>query len=437
MPLQLITRLESKLYNQIGSRILQIGAGGVILYRCISELPAAQFIYGPEGAAIGSSITFFGDLGFWIDGLFYSYWGIFVTFLVWGLGGVGLILGLYPRLSASFALIGTLLLELRGITHDGGDNILRIILLYMIFFHPLITKKERTSIEIKPSTSIFLHNLAVTAIYLQLSILYFISSTVKLQGEMWVSGTAVYYVTQLNEFGMPTEFLKNLFKNSWITTLATYTTVIYQLFFPAILLTPSKIKLLWTIFGILLHFNFAVNMGLVTFSSMMIALLLFTVKDSEWEKIIPYVKNKIPVLTVYYDGQCSYCRRTAQLIRMLDWFGFMRVVSYHNDDSYLNYSLTFDEVDQEMHVVKKQKNHIKIYRGFDSVVVIVQYLPTLWLFLPILLILRIFGIGQKLYPWIANNRVMSLSGHLCKNENCSLINSKKDAEMSVRTLTKR
>ncbi|WP_216640950.1 hypothetical protein, partial [Thermus scotoductus] len=39
---------------------------------------------------------------------------------------------------------------------------------------------------------------------------------------------------------------------------------------------------LWTVFGILLHLSFAILMGLVTFSAVMISLLLFTLGDKEW-----------------------------------------------------------------------------------------------------------------------------------------------------------
>ncbi|CCQ94785.1 putative Membrane protein / vitamin k-dependent gamma-carboxylase [[Clostridium] ultunense Esp] len=437
IPLRLFKKLETEFYNQIGSRILQIGVGGVILYRCISELPVAQFIYGPEGAAIGSAVSFFGSLGIWIDKLFYSYWGIYVTFFVWGLGGAGLIFGVYPRLSTLLALFGTLLLELRGITHDGGDNILRLILLYMILFHPLITKKERSSSDIKSSMGIFLHNLGVIAVYLQLVILYFISSTTKLHGEMWINGTAVYYVSQLNEFGMPTSFLRDLFKNPFVTTTATYLTMIYQLFFPAILLTSSKVKLPYTLFGILLHLNFAINMGLVTFSLIMISLLLFTVKDNEWKKIAHFVKGIFPDFTVYYDGYCNYCSRTARIIHFLDCFGLFRVVSYRQDSSYLHYGLTFEDVDEEMHIIKKQNDRIKIYRGFDSVAEIVNNLPLLWMFVPFIYLLRISGLGYKLYPWIANNRMVPLNGQICKNEACSITDSEESDSKSFKLFTKR
>ncbi|PTQ55686.1 MAG: hypothetical protein BSOLF_1712 [Candidatus Carbobacillus altaicus] len=437
IPLYLFKKLETKLYNQIGARILQIGVGVVILYRSISELPAAQFIYGPEGAAIGSAVTFFGPMGIWIDMLFYSYLGIYFTFFIWGLGGVGLIFGVYPRLSTLLALFGTLLLELRGITHDGGDNILRLMLLYMILFHPLITKKKHTSSDIQPSISIFLHNLGVIAVYLQVVILYFISSTTKLHGEMWINGTAVYYVSQLNEFGMPTSFLRDLFKNPFVTTTATYLTVIYQLFFPAILLTPSKIKLPYTLFGILLHLNFAINMGLVTFSLIMISILLFTIKDNEWKKIAHFVKGAVPNFTVYYDGYCNYCSRTARLISFLDFFGMFRVISYRDDNSYLQYGLSFEDVDKEMYIIKKRNDKIKIYRGFDSVTAVVNNLPLLWMLVPFVYILRISGLGYKLYPWIANNRMIPLNGQICKDEVCSITDSKESDSKSFKVFTKR
>ena len=92
-------------------------------------------------------------------------------------------------------------------------------------------------------------------------------------------------------------------------------------------------------------------MGLVTFSLIMISLLLFTVKDNEWGKIAHIVKGIAPGFTVYYDGYCNYCRRTARIIRFLDCFGLFRVISYRHDNSYLQYGLSFEDVDKEMYII--------------------------------------------------------------------------------------
>jgi hypothetical protein len=47
----------------------------------------------------------------------------------------------------------------------------------------------------------------------------------------------------------------------------------------------SRIKLPWILFGILLHVGIAVLMGMVSFSTVMIGLVLFLISDQEYVQI--------------------------------------------------------------------------------------------------------------------------------------------------------
>lgn len=407
--------LESQPFNRIGVRLLQIGVGGVILYRTVTELPFAQYLYGPNGAAIGSTITLLGPIGVWVDAVFYSTWGVYLTLALWGLGGLGLILGFRPRLSTLLALMGSLLVELRNNTSDGGDNILRLLLLYMLFFHPRLEQHSATG----SGTAVFFHNIGVVAVYAQLIILYLVSATTKLQGEAWINGTAVYYVTQLDSYGPPWAPVRELFKNPWIATLATYSTIFYQMFFPAMLLAPPTWKIFWTVFGILLHLNFAILMGLVTFSTVMISLLLFTLRDKEWALIAQITKRWIPKLTVFVDSNCTYCNRAGRWIDRMDLLGLCRVTSYRTDMSFGRYNLDFEAVDRDMHVVRQLGDKYRIFRGFDAVVALTKHLPPLWPVLPIAVLLQVSGLGPKLYRWLADHRVLVTAG-TCQGESCPI-----------------
>ncbi|RTH99433.1 hypothetical protein CSW23_08200 [Thermus scotoductus] len=407
--------LESQPFNRIGARLLQIGVGAVILYRTVTELPFAQYLYGPDGPAIGSTITWLGPIGVWVDTVFYSAWGVYLTLALWGLGGLGLILGFRPRLSTLLALIGSLLVELRGNTGDGGDNILRLLLLYMLFFHPRIEQLSATA----SGTAVFSHNIGVIAVYAQLIILYLVSATTKLQGEVWINGTAAYYVTQLDSYGPPWASVRELFKNPWITTLATYSTIFYQLFFPAMLLAPPTWKISWTVFGILLHLSFAILMGLVTFSAVMISLLLFTLGDKEWALLAQVTKRWIPKLIVFVDSDCPYCSWTGRWIKRMDLLGLFLVTPYRTDMSFRRYNLDLEAVDREMHVVRQLGDKYRIFRGFDAVVAVIKHLPPLWPVLPIAVLLQLSGLGPKLYRWLADHRILVTAGS-CQGESCPI-----------------
>jgi predicted DCC family thiol-disulfide oxidoreductase YuxK len=411
--------LAEKPLNRVGVKILRVGLGSVIALRAITELPYAHYLYSTGGASMGSTSLWLGQLGLQLDRLIYSSIGAYLLLIIWGLGGLGLVLDLYPRLSTLVALLGTLLIELRSNTGDGGDNLLRILLTYMLLLHP------KPELARGPSLSIFLHNLGVIAIYFQISLLYLVSSTTKLQGDAWVHGTAVYYVTQLESYGPPWPFAKAVFLNPWATTLATYLVVFYQLFFaPIALIAPLPLKLAWLLMGIALHASFAVMMGLITFSAVMVSAILFTIRDREWgilkeraEKIRRFL---LPEIWVFVDGFCPYCKRTGTWIERLDWLGLFRVKSYREDRSFEEFGLEFDQVDKEMHIIVIKRGKYKVYKGFQALLEISKYILFLWPLLPVLGLLNGLGLGPRLYRWLADNRIIVPSGKMCEEGSCKV-----------------
>ncbi|MBS3947854.1 MAG: DUF393 domain-containing protein [Dethiobacter sp.] len=409
---------ETTPLNLIGARILQVGAGSVILYRILTELHFAQFLYGPYGASIGSSTTFFGPyIGAVLDAIFYSSTGIYLLLALWGLGAIGLIAGRYPRLSALLALFGYLLIESRANIGDGGDNVLRLVLLYMVFLHP----KLATPQQIKPGSSVFLHNLAVVAVYLQLMILYFIAGTAKLQGEVWINGTALYYVMHTDWFGPGQPWLRDLFKNPWIVTLGTYCAVLYQIGFPFMIF--SRWQLLWIAIGIAFHLGIAATMGLITFSTILIAMILFTIRDTQWIAVRDHLRRYIPRLTVYIDGYCSYCRATGRWLEFLDLFGSLKVESFRHTENYKRFGISPKELEEEMHVVTFRHDEMRVYRGFAAVQVIVRAVPFLWGLWPLAWALRQAGLGDPAYRWLAARRLLAPDSQHCQSGSCAIVNA--------------
>ncbi|MPY67939.1 hypothetical protein F8S09_14855 [Deinococcus sp. SDU3-2] len=279
----LVRQLESKLFNTVGVRLLQIFVGSAIAYRCLTELAYVPYFYGQAGPMMSGTGSLLGPhLGAAVDQLVYSPLGIYLFFGLWLAGGLGLVLGYKPRLATLLALVGYLWAEARSITHDGGDNVLRIVLLYMLLL--------RTSPG-RAGPGRFFHNLAVIGIYVQLCLLYFVAGTLKLDGDVWKNGTALYYVTQVNWFTPPWPWMQELFKNPWVVTAATYSAVIYQVGFPFMLF--NRFHLVWVPIGLAFHLGIGVAMGLVSFSLAMMGLVLFTVRDSEWAALAGWVERAL------------------------------------------------------------------------------------------------------------------------------------------------
>jgi hypothetical protein len=268
--------------HRTGTRILQVMVGLILLYRLFTEIPFAGYLFGSQGVSDGSAVRMFGSaMGGFFDLLFQTSGGAYLVLIGIAVGALGLITGTWIRASTMLAMICFALIGLRAPTlGDGGDNITQIVLIYMMFLLPPTSQP-------KPGTKVWLHNMAFAAIALQLIIMYFVTGTSKVMGNMWTNGTAMYYIAQVEWFSTP--FFSNFFKSDFFAPLAAFSTMFYQLAFPFVVF--SRYKLLLFAVGISFHLGILLMMGLVTFSTAMIALELFLITDAEYRMIFKFLAH--------------------------------------------------------------------------------------------------------------------------------------------------
>lgn len=147
---------------------------------------------------------------------------------------------------------------------DGGSNILVIVLAYMIFTN---NSAYFSLFPMKPSNNSFLkitHNFFLGLVLIQTCILYFFAGFYKAQGDMWIHGTALYYVLNIDAFRMDaTSFLSDFIIDSpLLLTLGAYTAIFMQLLFP-ILIFNKYTRYLVLAGSIGFHLSVALLMGLV------------------------------------------------------------------------------------------------------------------------------------------------------------------------------
>ena len=164
---------------------------------------------------------------------------------------------------------------------DGGDNITQLVLIYMLFLIPYGTKFKPKSLRV------WLHNLGVTAIGLQVMIMYFTAGFMKITGKVWTGGIAMFNISQSDVFSLP--IMWEIFKNPYLATLSAYSTMIFLIWFPIAIF--SKIKLFWLGFGVLFHLGIIGFMGIIAFGVVMIGMELFFITDQEYNKIGLRVKG--------------------------------------------------------------------------------------------------------------------------------------------------
>jgi hypothetical protein len=265
--------------------VLSVFLGLMICFRIGTELPFANYLWGPNGIAVGETcVAFFGPLlGPILDAAFYnSSFGIYILITILFISALCLIFNVKTRVAAFFAAFSFILLELRlPAIGDGGDNITRLTFIYMI----LLMSNPRQ--ENASKTKIWIHNIGVASIMVQLMILYEVSGFMKATGEKWQNGTAMYIISNVEWFSLPG--VREMFKNPYITTIFSYIPMFFMIFFPIAIF--SRFKFIWIGIGILLHVGIAYTMGLITFTLAMVGLELFLITDEEYARIKVFVLN--------------------------------------------------------------------------------------------------------------------------------------------------
>lgn len=118
-----------------------------------------------------------------------------------------------------------------------------------------------------------------------------------------------------------------------------------------------------------------------------------------------------PRAAVLYDGECPFCCKSVELLKRLDWFGTLRYQDAR-DVAHLPASTTPldpQRLLEEMHVVTPDGRGL--YHGFTALRWLAWRLPLLWPFAPWLYIPGVPQLGQRLYLWIARNRLRLVPCH--------------------------
>ena len=190
--------------------------------------------------------------------MFTGYNDFTITLIRWcGLaGGLGLLAGFFPRVSACAMWLAVSSFSWRNmnILHS-GDNLIRIGCFFLMFAHSgeAFTLRRwiatrRAGVRLKP----FRHIPAwpQRILQLQLCVAYFVAGMWKATGVAWQSGTAVGTVLQLGEF-------QRFPIPDWVMTpivsqLMTHGTLLFELGFPFLIWIPS-LRMPVLVVGIVFH----------------------------------------------------------------------------------------------------------------------------------------------------------------------------------------
>lgn len=267
--------------NQRGLAYARSGLGWITLYIYTVNYAQRHFLLGPQAVYTNSGhFNLFygaGPAGFEV-----LYTLAIVAALCFALGIGGRLTTLVNFLffwswSNATTLVG-----------DGGDNILRIMLFYLLFAD-LYQRLRPGATTLWRQVLAITHNFALLAVALQLSMLYLTAGLQKVQGEMWREGTALYYILQVDEFSNPA--LARLFLNNLpLVVFATYGTIFMQLAYPWLLL-HLRTKRLAVVAMATLHLGILMTMNLISFSLIMITLELTLLPDTDYVRVGTWIRR--------------------------------------------------------------------------------------------------------------------------------------------------
>jgi hypothetical protein len=192
------------------------------------------------------------------------------------------------------ALLVYILLEvfqrLNGLALNGGDNLLKFLVLYMAFANSYEFFSWKRLQPTDGKFSNMFTNLALISILLHLCLVYLISGLSKAHTDVWYNGVAVYYIFHLERF-QGTPWNEVLGKNGFFVTIATYFTLLYEIYFP-VLIWFKKLRIMCLVIGVMLHLGIYTFMMIYDFQMVFIFVYGFLFTDGEYEKLLKALSSK-------------------------------------------------------------------------------------------------------------------------------------------------
>ncbi len=170
---------------------------------------------------------------------------------------------------------------------DGGDNLYALIIFFLAFFDPNAREEDNSSIS---SSQVAL------CLKLQLCLVYFFAGIWKLKGNLWLNGTSLHYLLQVQDFNVGNlgDIVSN---NPYMYIPMTYFTVAFEIIFPVLIWT-NKYKYYVMALGLLLHVGIFFMLRIDNFSAIMLLLYLSFISNKEIE-LIKHKMRKIKHFTRY------------------------------------------------------------------------------------------------------------------------------------------
>jgi predicted DCC family thiol-disulfide oxidoreductase YuxK len=184
----------------------------------------------------------------------------------------------------------------------------------------------------------------------------------------------------------------------------TFVTIWTEMFLPYLMLIPIFSKRLIyfryipILFFVFFHMgiDFLMNVGIFPYYAM--AIWIGLMPGHFWDYLTQkFHTEKRKNLTIYYDGDCGFCRKLVYIIK--EFFLISKTKVY---PSILNPNIDNVLKTQNTWVVKDETN--QLHTKFDGIITVIQYSPIISWLSPLFTTKFIKNLGDYLYTFVANNR---------------------------------
>jgi hypothetical protein len=191
------------------------------------------------------------------------------------------------------------LMRLNPVATDAGDNLTRILLLFMCF----ADVSARWSLDARrwgalgpprrplPAwPGVLFHNVALMAIAGQVFVVYVVSGLSKVQGSMWQEGVGLYYPLRIAQYEAWPALNELVYSSAFFVTVGSYITVFVQVFFPLLLLRRGT-RIMALVLVFFMHAGIAVTMALPWFSLAILAADAIFIRDDSYRAAARWLRR--------------------------------------------------------------------------------------------------------------------------------------------------
>ncbi len=267
---------------------LRIGLAAVLLCDILlTYLPNVDRFFGVGSLGCPQALEMRQDLWRWNWSVLRGVEDVNVhraALIAWAVSAATLLLGLCTRVSVIVAWVLAVSIRYTNIEiHNAGDTIRNIILFHLMLCPcgaawSLDAWLKKRALH-APCSPVHVYPWAVRLLFVQLVVIYFFNGLYKLASPHWLAGDVLYWVlanpmwARWSYAELPTP--------DFVTQLATWITMAWELLFPLLVLRPrSRAFALWL--GVVFHVGILVSMELGAFPLYMMCLYL---PEAPWERL--------------------------------------------------------------------------------------------------------------------------------------------------------